>query len=78
MSVGAERIQVLEGVRIWLARKFNVRKAGVLIEVSRLEIKLITQRAPLLFKSRFWQHFVAGKKKDDGNRNLYVNNNPRS
>ena len=34
MNVGGERIQALEGFRIWLTRKVNVREVGILIEVS--------------------------------------------
>jgi hypothetical protein len=41
MSVGGERIQVLEGVRIWQTRRVNVREVGVLAEVSQLEIRLL-------------------------------------
>ena len=41
MSVGGERIQVLEGVRIWQTWKVNVREVGVLTEVSQLEIRLL-------------------------------------
>jgi len=39
MSVGGERIQVLEGVRIWKTWKVNVRDVGVRIEVSQLKIR---------------------------------------
>jgi hypothetical protein len=42
MSVGGERIQVLEGVRIWQTRKVNVKEVGVLTKVSQLEIRLLT------------------------------------
>jgi hypothetical protein len=41
MSVGGERIQVLEGVRIWQTWKVNIRGVGVLAEVSQLEIRLL-------------------------------------
>jgi hypothetical protein len=41
MSVGGERIQVLEGVRIWQTWKVNVREVGVLTDVSQLEIRLL-------------------------------------
>ena len=41
MSVGGERIQVLEGVRIWQTWKVNVREVGVLTKVCQLEIRLL-------------------------------------
>jgi hypothetical protein len=41
MSIGRERIQVLEGVRIWQTRRINVREVGLLTEVSQLEIGLL-------------------------------------
>ena len=41
MSVGGERIQVLEGVRTWQTRIVNVGEVGVLTEVGRLERGLL-------------------------------------
>jgi hypothetical protein len=41
MSVSGERIQVLEGVRIWQTWKVNMREVGILTEVSQLEIRLL-------------------------------------
>ena len=41
MSVGGERIQVLEGVGIWQTQKVNVREVGVLTEASWPEIRLL-------------------------------------
>jgi hypothetical protein len=41
MSIGRERFQVLEGVRILQPRRINVREVGLLTEVSQLEIGLL-------------------------------------
>jgi len=56
MSIGRERIQVLEGVRIWQTRKVNVREVGVLTEFSIVPVvtsgDLHHAAGPIYFSSR--------------------------